>query len=398
MKKVVSVALAGAIAASMSACSNNEKAENNKEVETTKSITYMSEVGIPSVLYANEFTGATTTNEETISSTTTQSTTMPSTKTKVETTTPMESTTKITTAKNVVETTTTKDTTKEIIFECDRDFVVSEDLTKKIEGLIKNYNGEVGFYIETEDRSFSYEYNSEKEIFGASTMKIPLAMLICQSLEKNNYNLNHKFDISNMDFKDGVLKEHPKYYPDALLNYYTKDTLTNNIYTTRDLMTLMIKLSDNSSKEILMNYYTSVNEYNSFVKKLGCNNSYIPSGKTWARTCAKDLAIMWEKLNEYAEVSEYGNFLLETSKDCKWTELKCLDSEVASKYGYTLSPEKVYLDSGIVYKYEGMSYNIGIITTFKGSEFEEDFIDDLLKSLDSVMGQYYLYLNQDLSK
>lgn len=264
---------------------------------------------------------------------------------------------------------------------------IDNDMINRLSVLINNYDGELGFSLESLDGTSYINYNDTMDLFAASTMKIPLCMYICQNLEKENKNLNDVFDISNRTRdhdEDGDIWLHPKYYPKSLWQYYGEKTESNDKYTTRDLMTLTLDISDNMAKDLLQERYVNNSEFNNYLKSIGCNDSKIPAGRNWMYTNTEDLLTIWKEYYKYSQESNYGAFLMNISENTRRTMFKdVLDSSYASKFGYTSSPNKVYLETGIIYAEN--PYYIVLTFKFNGKDMDYGKAEELLFLLNKVI-------------
>lgn len=131
-----------------------------------------------------------------------------------------------------------------------------DKLKNNIEDELLDLNGRVGLAIEIEGKSFYF--NSEKIFPSASLIKIPILIEGLRQSEKGKINLNELISIPRKAGGSGVLQALSR---DAVM-------------TIKDLMTLMIIVSDNTATNMLIDLL-GMDEINGSMKKMGLKDSVL---------------------------------------------------------------------------------------------------------------------------
>lgn len=125
-------------------------------------------------------------------------------------------------------------------------------LYKKITDIIKNYNtnGNIAIY-DLNKNKFVVNINERNKIKAASTIKIIIAVHALKKVLKGEISLDHKITIKREDFVD----------------YSMIKNLSISEYKIRDLLTIMLTLSDNTAANALIEFFT-FEEINKTIKEL----------------------------------------------------------------------------------------------------------------------------------
>lgn len=268
-------------------------------------------------------------------------------------------------------------------------FDIDEEILKNLQAEIDAFDGKLGFYAESQDGLLSISYNPDMSIFAASTMKVPLCMYICKSFENGEKDdMRTVHDISKKPKsrrEESGLRYHPKYYPEPLWCYYGENVLTHDLYRTRDLMVMALQTSDNLAKEILQKEYVKKDDFNKWLKDIGCKRSAIYGDSDWMSSSPHDLVTIWKEYYKYSAESDYGKTLFDTSKKTTQTYLRVLKKDYAAKFGYTNDDTKVYLETGMILG--DSPYYIALTFKFGGDEMDPDTVKDFIKLIDSAIGE-----------
>lgn len=268
-------------------------------------------------------------------------------------------------------------------------FDIDEEILKNLQAEIDAFDGKLGFYAESQDGLLSLSYNPDMSIFAASTMKVPMCMFICKNFENGEKDdMRSVHDISKKPKsrkEESGLRYHPKYYPEPLWCYYGENVLTHDLYRTRDLMVMALQTSDNLAKEILQKEYVKKDDFNKWLKDIGCKRSAIYGDSEWMSSTPRDLVTIWKEYYKYSTESDYGKTLFDTSKKTTQTYLRVLKKDYAAKFGYTNDDTKVYLETGMILG--DSPYYIALTFKFKGDEMNPDIVKDFIKLIDSAIGE-----------
>ena len=179
--------------------------------------------------------------------------------------------------------------------------------SKKIEILINNFNGEVGFYFLHLDKGIDFGINENKIFPSASLIKIPIMVQIFNRVENDNLNLD------SLLFYDSSLINYKYKGDDSIARFKENETISIN-----KLLTHMITFSDNHASlwlQIVAGGGTKINEildkYNFTKTKvnsrtLNRENQYLQYG--WGQTTPKEMSKLMIEIKN-------GNIISKKSSD-----------------------------------------------------------------------------------
>ena len=178
---------------------------------------------------------------------------------------------------------------------------------KKIEILLNNFNGEVGFYFLHLDRGIDFGINENKIFPSASLIKIPIMVQIFNRVENDNLNLD------SLLFYDSSLINYKYKGDDSIARFKENETISIN-----KLLTHMITFSDNHASlwlQIIAGGGTKINEildkYNFTKTKvnsrtLNREDQYLQYG--WGQTTPKEMSKLMIEIKN-------GNIVSKKSSD-----------------------------------------------------------------------------------
>ena len=178
---------------------------------------------------------------------------------------------------------------------------------KKIEILLNNFNGEVGFYFLHLDKGIDFGINENKIFPSASLIKIPIMVQIFNRVENDNLNLD------SLLFYDSSLINYKYKGDDSIARFKENETISIN-----KLLTHMITFSDNHASlwlQIVAGGGTKINEildkYNFTKTKvnsrtLNRENQYLQYG--WGQTTPKEMSKLMIEIKN-------GNIVSKKSSD-----------------------------------------------------------------------------------
>lgn len=216
---------------------------------------------------------------------------------------------------------------------CNSDFKISDDLTNKINKYIQNFGGECSFLVINLDDGMAFGYNVDKTFKTASTIKAPFSLYAFKEMDKGNGNLDELKTYKEKFRRDG--------------SGVLKDEKSGVDYTLRDLFFYTIHYSDNVAYYMVHDRFYS-DEYNNFLKELGCSQLYLYNGAKWGRINARSMAIIWQEIYKYKDETDNGQHLFElfTNADYNYMTQGMTKLKSAHKSGWT--PTEVH-DSGIIF-------------------------------------------------
>ncbi len=190
-------------------------------------------------------------------------------------------------------------------------------------GNIKNYYESDGrryaFKYQDIYTGFTVSYNENGVIYGASTVKAPLAIYIYELAEKGETDL------------DKELTYYPRHYLGGTGKI--KDMEQNTSFTIRDLVGYAIKNSDNIAYTMLMEEYGRVNALN-YWKDLG-TKSIFTTNTNWGGISAYDASIYMKELYDfYLKDNDYSNELMDYFLNTTFKPLNGEKYNVANKSGW----------------------------------------------------------------
>ena len=193
------------------------------------------------------------------------------------------------------------------IFLSNRTTAFNNNPFKKIEILLNNFNGEVGFYFLHLDKGIDFGINENKIFPSASLIKIPIMVQIFNRVENDNLNLD------SLLFYDSSLINYKYKGDDSIARFKENETISIN-----KLLTHMITFSDNHASlwlQIIAGGGTKINEildkYNFTKTKvnsrtLNREDQYLQYG--WGQTTPKEISKLMIEIKN-------GNIVSKKSSD-----------------------------------------------------------------------------------
>lgn len=169
---------------------------------------------------------------------------------------------------------------------------------------------------------FTVEYNADKPIFTASTIKAPAMIYIYEMASQGKIDLNEELVYTSSFYRggSGVLKNKP----------------VNTSYTVEELLQYTIYESDNIAYSMLMNRYGREN-IRDYWQEFG--SEYLFTNNTiWGYMSANDALIYMKELYKFSKDNqEYGDRLLEHFKKARWKLITDKDGKynTANKGGWS---------------------------------------------------------------
>lgn len=165
-----------------------------------------------------------------------------------------------------------------------------ENLMKTLNDLVSKVEGNVSVYVKDISSGYTCEINSDRVYHAASIIKISLLYEALLQAQKGQLSLNDKYTLISDDIVGGA----------GVLQLMTPGTS----FVVKDLISLMIDVSDNTATNILHDILKKDN-VNISLQQLGLNNTKFarklmisdPLG-SYSYTTARDTAVL---LNEFIE-------------------------------------------------------------------------------------------------
>jgi len=179
-----------------------------------------------------------------------------------------------------------------------------DKLTAQISTRLSDLEGSVGLYIKFLNNNQTIKINEEAQFWAASVIKIPIALTFFKKIEKLSDKLAERTVINNENYVAG--------------SGITKLLDKNLTLTYRDLVTLMLTVSDNTTANQLIDYigWESVEEYmkeSGFLKTTFRHKMMIKEGRGPNLTTPFDMGILIEKM--YRNELVGSSIILETMQE-----------------------------------------------------------------------------------
>jgi len=134
--------------------------------------------------------------------------------------------------------------------------VVEEELKDEIESIVDGNEDNISVFIGTKDGDI--EINEDKVFSSASTIKVPILIEALRQAEKGQINLDEKTTVSSSDITNGG----------GIIRHLSDD----QILSIRDLMYLMIILSDNTATNMMIDR-VGMDSVNKACVEMGCEDT-----------------------------------------------------------------------------------------------------------------------------
>ena len=162
-----------------------------------------------------------------------------------------------------------------------------EKLSSQLSDRLSTLEGDISLYVKLINSRREFKYNETKQYWAASVIKIPIALTFFKTLETKNVELTDRLTVNNNNFVNGsgIVK---------LLDIGLK-------LTYRDLITLMLVVSDNTTANQIIDFigWESVEKY---MKQIGLKDTtfrhkmMIKAGRGPNLTTAQDMVFLLEKM------------------------------------------------------------------------------------------------------
>jgi len=211
-----------------------------------------------------------------------------------------------------------------------------EELKSDILDILAEDKDDYGVYIKSLDFDFELAINKDEHFYPASTIKVPIAILVLRDIESGLYTLDTKLQ----------LREDHKHYTSDVMYYYP----TGSYYSIETLLYNMIHYSDNSAWDMLTDNMGTTAEVDARIKEeLQLENTH----RINFETTATDMCYVLENLYNYSYLTKDNSaYLLELLSDIVISQNDRIPqgvpegTRVAHKIG---SWKDTYQDVGIVY-------------------------------------------------
>ncbi len=170
-----------------------------------------------------------------------------------------------------------------------------------LDTLLAKAPGRFGVYVQDLDSGGVLAHNPDQIFPSASTIKVPIMAELYRRVEHDRVSLDDRL----------VMRQEDQVGGSGVL----QDLTAGNTFCLRDLMTLMITVSDNTATNLLIDYL-GPDPINQMIRHLGMKNTQLvrrlqrmPTDQpdTYNHTTAFDLSLLMQKLAQGAVVSQLAS-------------------------------------------------------------------------------------------
>jgi beta-lactamase class A len=135
------------------------------------------------------------------------------------------------------------------------------EFQSKLEPILKNFSGKIGFYAKRLDDGFSLEHNQNEIFAAASVVKVPILLEALRQVQHGKLELETRISLPALEQVGGsgvLMAFQPGLEP-----------------TLQDYLTLMIIVSDNTATNISLDAVGGRDAVNSSLKNWGCSSTTV---------------------------------------------------------------------------------------------------------------------------
>jgi len=181
---------------------------------------------------------------------------------------------------------------------------VIKDLTLKINGKTRQYPTLLcGVYIKPSWLSKGINLNGDLSFPAASLIKIPIAVVLLRKIDKEEISWNKKLVLKKYHYAQGA--------------GWLRTRKAGTKYSLKDVFRLMLKISDNTATNMIIDLLGGPNSLNQEISKLGLKNTklvnYLGDFKGKNKTSPRDLVHLLEKSLEGDLLSQDSRKILRST-------------------------------------------------------------------------------------
>ena len=257
--------------------------------------------------------------------------------------------------------------------------------TDVLDSIVKGYSRKVSVILATADGEMIYSYQPELYLSGASLIKLPYAVYVCQKLSAGYRSLDETMTYTKDWYHggDGVI---------------IKGAYGTN-YTIRELLDYMLRVSDNAAYDMLVHLF-GINEFNAMIKSWGYNVSIATPSPRFPGMTAKFIHRAMLEMQAHCNDGECWQVCwnaLRNSTNVKLRNVYPDDMGLAVKYG-----EVTTVHHEVCFVEDEMPYVLILMTGIVNEQPDVAFIESVGLEVQEVMKDYNatppLYGDIDYSK
>lgn len=224
----------------------------------------------------------------------------------------------------------------------------------ELQEILNSHKYNISLSVYSIDGQKGLEYNTNKEIFGACTVKAAYTLYSCKQMESGNGNLTIPITYDKKHYEPGT----------GDMQYSPFGT----VFTMETALHKSMSISDNVGYLMTVDYFGREG-YNSWISELGCNSLQIKPTVWSLKTKANDLVKIWcEIYNYFNSNGKYSDFLYNscTNTAGNYATATLEGVDFSHKQGHNSTGDWLsFSDAGIVWKGEH-PYVIAILTDAPG--------------------------------
>lgn len=242
---------------------------------------------------------------------------------------------------------------------------------KEINDYYKNDRSHYAFKYQDIYTGFTVSYNENGSIWGASTVKAPLAIYIYELASNGKTDLNKELTYHSRHYVDGT---------GVIKNMQDKGN-----FSIKDLVGYSIKNSDNIAYTMLMEEYGRGNVLN-FWNNLGTKTIFT-TNTNWGNITAYDAALYMNELyNYYLNDTDLSNELMNYFLNTTFKPLNGGKYRIANKSGWA---NEVMHDAGIVFA--DNPYILVALSTLGESDDYQSYFSTISRLALNLHQEYWKY-------
>jgi beta-lactamase class A len=184
-------------------------------------------------------------------------------------------------------------------------------LRQKVKHIVDQYPGEVGLSLYNLSNGDTLSFHGTRHYPMQSVFKFPIALAILDRIDKRKFTLQHRVVATQQELIKGTWSPLAKKYPEGNIDV-----------SVEDLLTFMIRDSDNNACDILLRLLGGPNVVDRYIQEIGVTNIRIRHNEqemhqTWAAqfdnwSDPRAMVLLLKKFHE-------GKLLSAASRDLLWS-------------------------------------------------------------------------------
>ncbi|MDE6730543.1 MAG: serine hydrolase, partial [Oscillospiraceae bacterium] len=252
-------------------------------------------------------------------------------------------------------------------------FSAHADTTAEMDALIRKYSQDCAVLVCTQDDEILYQYQPDKNITGASLIKLPYAVFACQQLMAGVHDLDETITYTSSWYHggSGIIRK----------NGYGKT------YTIRQLLDYSLRYSDNVAYDMLVSLF-GIAGFNTMVDSWGYSVHIATPSPRFPPVSASFMTIAMLTMESHKADGECWavcwNALNQSQVALTRDALSSAGYEIAVKYG---NVQNVYHE--VSYIASDTPYVLAILTTVTNYTPNQTFFKNIAIYADKLVSEFY---------